>query len=94
MASQSIMKQSTTLNITLIAVEGQHQQESVFKIDNPQSSLTLTDVRRHYANVIPGTLEGGKSLLFDRQGNPFKMVSSAMIVETTIIYTPLEEEEP
>ena len=83
----------TEKNYVEIVLVNDEMKETILKIDNPQSTLSLTDVRQAFAGVIPGSIEGTTpQLLFDRNNRPFKMVTQAIKMQVITTAEELEED--
>lgn len=83
-------KVTSTLDITLLNEE---MVDTVYKINNPTSNVTLSNIRLSYAPMLgnggnsssPSTPEN--SHLMDKNGKKYIFVSSAKITTTTITTT-------
>ena len=83
-------KTTSTLDITLLNEE---MTDSVYKINNPTSNVTLANIRMVYAPMLgnggssdsPST--AAKSHLMDKSGKKYIFVSSAKITTTSITTT-------
>ena len=83
-------KVTSTLDITLLNEE---MTDSVYKINNPKSNVTLSEIRMAYSELLgngeapssPST--AANSHLMDKSGKKYIFVSSAKITTTTITTT-------
>lgn len=89
----SITTTSSTVDITLINSE---MGETVFKINNPVSGLTLSKIRDVYKNMLGNSdnpaqaASAENSHLFDRNGKPLVLATKAVRVQTTTTATEVE----
>ena len=83
-------KVTSTLDITLLNEE---MVDTIYKINNPTSNVTLANIRLSYAPMLgnggnsgsPSTPEN--SHLMDKNGKKYIFVSSAKITTTTVTTT-------
>lgn len=86
-------KSTSTVDVTLLNSE---MTDTVFKLNNPKSDITLEEIRTVYGPMIGNSANVAvqanpvDSHLFDKSGKPFVFVSKAVITETMIRTTEVE----